>query len=101
MRKFAVLVVLSALALTAPAYAQSSASAVGSDVTAIGKDNVAQAKDQMTTAADRVQKAKDKATGNWTGQAVDSMALGKDHLLSTEKGGETSVDHTILNQDAK
>src|SRR5271170_6704051 len=100
MRTLLTLAFLVAIGFAAPAYADS-APGIASDEGAIAKDNAALNKDQTTIEKDRAQKAQDKATGNWIGQAVDSVALGADHVMHTEKAGEKSTDKVILNQDSK
>ena len=97
--RISMLVVLAVLTMGAPAFADDTPAGVASDVGAVQKDNTAAAKNSVQLAQDRAAKAKDKATGNLGGQAVDSMSIGADKTMQTEKQGETSVDKKVLNSD--
>jgi len=63
----------------------------------VAKDDAALAKAQSDLEKDRAEKAQDKASGNWAGQAFDSVAIGYDHTFKTEKSGEKSADTVIKN----
>lgn len=91
---------LALLALAAPAFADDAAG-VASDAGAVAKDSVAIGGADLSLAKDRASKATNKATGNWAGQAVDSVALGYDHVFKTEKQGEKAVDQKVLDHDSK
>jgi hypothetical protein len=99
MKKITALSLLAAVLIVTPALADSSPSSVASDANAIVKDDTALGKDNAILAKDRATKAHDKATGNWAGQAVDSVSLGADHVQRSEKEGEKSVDKNIMNSD--
>ncbi len=99
MKNLVAIALLFALAFTTSAFADSAPAGVASDVGAVGKDNIALSKDDLALAQDRAAKAKDKASGNWVGQAIDSISIGADHVMRTEKRGEKSADTKILNHD--
>jgi len=99
MKKVVALALLAGVTFSSSAFADSGSSGVASDVNAVQKDNTATAKDDVMLAQDRAQKAKDKASGNWAGQAVDSMTIGADQVQKGEKGAETSVDKKVLHSD--
>jgi hypothetical protein len=90
---------LAAFALATPAFADDTPSGVASDVGAVQKDNNALGKDNSELAKDRAEKAQDKANGSWTGQAGDSMNIGADKTMKSEKETEKSVDQKTLNHD--
>ena len=94
MRNFLILSLVFFLGIVTVASAQSN---TASDGSAVAKDDAAIAKTQTEIEKDRAQKARDKASGNWVGQAFDSMALGYDHVFYTEKSGEKSADTIIMN----
>ncbi len=99
MKNHTALVLLSALLFSAPAFADTTPSDVSSDVGAVQKDNAAMAHDNYDLATDRTAKARDKATGNWSGQAMDSVNIGADKAMHTEKSSEKSTDQDIMNHD--
>ena len=89
---------VTAIALLA-ACADDSPHSVASDNKALNKDDAAISRDDQVLAKDRAAKAADKASGNWAGQAVDSISLGIDHMQRSEKEGEASTDQNIKNSD--
>lgn len=97
MKMFAVLAV--ALLLSAPVLADDTPAGIASDVGAVQKDNQAIAKHNANLAEDRAEKAKDKANGNWANQAGDSVRIGADKTMRSEKETEKSVDKRILRHD--
>jgi hypothetical protein len=99
MTKLSTLALLSALIVTTPAFADDASNGVASDVGAVQKDNAAIGKDNAELANDRAAKAQDKASGNWGGQAVDSMSIGDDQTMKSEKQTEKSTDKKVLNND--
>ena len=99
MTKLLTLALLSTLMITTPAFADATPSGVASDVGAVQKDNQAISKDNSELATDRAAKAKDKAKGNLGGQAVDSLSIGDDKVMKSEKQTEKSIDKKILNHD--
>ena len=99
MTKLSTFVLLSALAAATPAFADDTPNGVAADVGAVQKDNHAIGKDNAELANDRVAKAHDKANGNLGGQAVDSLSIGADKTMKSEKKTEKSTDKKILNHD--
>jgi len=97
--KFAALAVTSVLAFATPAFADDTPAGVASDVTAVQKDDTAIAKDNAKLAKNRADKAVDKANGNYGSQAVDSVNIGGDQTMKSEKQTEKSVDQKILRHD--
>ena len=99
MIKLSTLALLSALIITTPAFADDTPNGAASDVGAIQKDHQAIGKDNSELVNDRAAKAEDKANGNVGGHAVDSLSIGDDQVMKSEKKTETSTDKTILNHD--
>ena len=99
MKKFIALALLSAVVSTAPAFADDTPNGVASDVGAVQKDNQAIGQTNTSLAKDRAAKAQDKASGNWGGQAVDSVKIGADKLGRGEKQTEKDTDTKTLNSD--
>ncbi len=99
MKKLIILSFLSALIIVAPAMADDTPSGVASDVGAVQKDNSALAKSNADLAKDRAAKAQDKASGNWGGQAVDSVNIGADKVKRSFQGTQKSTDKGTLNSD--
>ena len=99
MTKLSTFALLSALIIATPAFADSTPGGVAADVGAVQKDNQAIGKDNSELATDRAAKANDKANGNLGGQAVDSLSIGDDKVMKSEKKTEKSVDKKILNHD--
>jgi hypothetical protein len=90
---------VSGLMIAMPSFADDTPSGVASDVGAVQKDNNAISKDNSSLAKHRAAKAKDKANGNLGGQAVDSMSIGADKTMKSEKQTEKNGDKKILNHD--
>jgi len=68
-------------------------------VRAVQKDNQANSKDNSELATDRAANAKDKANGNLGSQAVDSLSIGDDKVMKSEKQKEKSTDKKVLTHD--
>jgi len=94
-----VLLAAFAAATATPVFADDTPAGVASDVEAVQKDNNALAKDNARLAKHRAHKAKHKAKGEWTGQASDSVKIGADKAMKSEKETEKSTDQRILNDD--
>ncbi len=99
MTKLSTFALLSTLIIATPAFADDTPNGVASDVGAVQKDNHAIGKDNAELANDRAAKAQDKANGNLGGQAVDSLSIGDDKVMKSEKQTEKSTDKKILNHD--
>ena len=99
MIKLSTLCLLSALIVATPVIADDTLGGVDSDVRAVQKDNHAIGKANSELAKDRAAKAQDKANGNLGGQAVDSLSIGADKTMKSEKKMEKSTDTKILNHD--
>src|SRR5271163_4746439 len=99
MTKLAAFVLLSIFIVATPALADDTPGGVAADVGAVQKDNHAIDKDNAELAKDRAAKAQDKANGNLGGQAVDSLSIGGDKVMKSEKGTEKSIDQKTLNND--
>ena len=98
MSKFLALSVVSTLVLILSACTDTRPSTLARDRAAVEEDHREIARAQALIEKDRAQKARDKASGNWVGQAVNSMALGAHHLQRIEKNAEKSINTQILNQ---
>jgi hypothetical protein len=99
MKKLPTIALLSALIVATPAFADDTPKDVAADAGAIQKDNQAIDKDNRELVNDRVTKAQDKASGNLGGQVVDSLSIGDDQVMKSEKQTEKSTDKKILNHD--
>jgi len=85
--------------IATPAFADDTPNGLAADVGAVQKDNHAIGKDNSELATDRAAKAKDKANGNLGGQAVDSLSIGDDKVMKSEKKREKEIDKKNLNHD--
>jgi hypothetical protein len=99
MKKITTLALLATLAIAAPAFADDTPAGVASDVGAVGKDNQAINKSSSDLAKDRASKAANKANGNLGGQAVDSVKVGADKTMRSEKNMEKDHDKKTLKDD--
>jgi hypothetical protein len=99
MFKLVAITLLSALIIAAPAYADDTPSGVASDVGAVQKDNQALVNTNSQLVKDRAAKAQDKVSGDWSGQAVDSVKIGMDKMGRSEKETEKSTDKKVLDSD--
>jgi hypothetical protein len=98
MKKIVTLALLSAF-IAGPALADTTPAGVAGDVQNVQQDNGSIAKTQSDLAKDRAAKAQDKATGNWAGQAVDSVKIGGDKVTRSVKKTNKSGDQDNLNSD--
>jgi hypothetical protein len=99
MTQLSTIALFSVLMFATPAFADDTPNGVASDVGAVQKDNQAIGKDNSELANDRGAKAQDKANGNLGGQAVDSLSIGGDKVMKSEKQTEKSTDKKIMNND--
>lgn len=94
-----VFALLTALAVITPVRADDTPAGVAADVGAVQKDNTALNKDNAKLARHRADKARHKAKGEHVNQAVDSVKIGADKTMRSEKETEKSIDKKTLHND--
>lgn len=99
MKKLFVLSLISAVAISGAAFANSHEEVkadVKADVKAIHKDNAAIAKQDANLEENRAEKADAKAKGDVVDQASQSTQIGANKAVKALKKGEKAIDEKIL-----